>query len=73
MSAWMELVNTDGSDEHLELCSRALLEVQAETLHRAARRAESENPDRDVDFSAGVDWVLDLLREHADELEGGTR
>lgn len=67
MSAWTELVNADGSDEHLALCSRALVEVQAETLRRAARRAEAENPDRDAD------WVIDLLRGHADELEGGAR
>lgn len=73
MSAWAELVNVDGSDEHLALCSRALVEVQAETLRRAARRAEAENPDRDADFSAGVDWVIGLLRGHADGLEGGAR
>ncbi len=32
MSAWAELVNSDGSDEHLELCERALKEVRAEVL-----------------------------------------
>ncbi|KDQ65737.1 hypothetical protein [Streptomyces sp. NTK 937] len=41
MSAWAELVNADGSDEWLELCSRALEEVQEETLRRAARKIRS--------------------------------
>ncbi|CAO0836089.1 putative protein OS=Streptomyces microflavus OX=1919 GN=Smic_80990 PE=4 SV=1 [Streptomyces microflavus] len=36
MSAWAELINADGSDEWLELCGRALKEVQEETLRRAA-------------------------------------
>ncbi|MYY03082.1 MULTISPECIES: hypothetical protein [unclassified Streptomyces] len=38
MSAWMDLVNADGSDGWLELCNRALVEVQEETLRRAARK-----------------------------------
>lgn len=28
MSAWIELVDSNGSDEHLELCDRALIEVR---------------------------------------------
>lgn len=67
MSAWMELVNANGSDEHLQLCSRALVEVQQETLRRAAAAAEHENPDRCADFSEGVDWVIALLNERAAE------
>lgn len=30
MSAWAELVNSDGSDEHLRLCNAALEEVQTQ-------------------------------------------
>ncbi|MFF3312489.1 hypothetical protein [Streptomyces sp. NPDC002952] len=37
MSAWAELVNADGSDEWLELCSRALEEVQREQTRRNAK------------------------------------
>jgi hypothetical protein len=36
--AWSQLVGWDGSDEFLELCSAALLEVQAEAGRRLARR-----------------------------------
>ena len=46
---------------------------EVEITRKLADRAEGENPDRDADFSAGVDWVLDLLRGHADRLEGGGR
>ncbi len=42
MSAWAELVNADGSDEWLELCSRALEEVQRETSRRNAARVRAE-------------------------------
>ncbi|WP_228973420.1 hypothetical protein [Streptomyces sp. DH12] len=38
MSAWAELVSRDGSDEWLELCSRALEEVQRETSRRNAEK-----------------------------------
>ncbi|OSC76504.1 hypothetical protein B5180_01740 [Streptomyces sp. BF-3] len=42
MNAWLELINTDGSDEWLELCSRALVEVQEETLRRAAKKIRAK-------------------------------
>lgn len=38
MSAWAELVNSDGSDEWLELCNAALAEVQREALWGAAEK-----------------------------------
>ncbi|MFF3363573.1 hypothetical protein [Streptomyces misionensis] len=38
MSAWAQIVNSDGSDEWLELCTKALLEVQAETSRRNAAK-----------------------------------
>lgn len=44
MSAWAELVNRHGSDEWLELCSRALEEVQRETSRRNARKIRAWYP-----------------------------
>ncbi|MGV9659117.1 hypothetical protein ACWDR5_19395 [Streptomyces koyangensis] len=38
MSAWAQVVNADGSDEWLELCNAALLEVQREQSRRDALR-----------------------------------
>lgn len=43
VTAWMELVNTEGSDEHLALCNRALVEVQEETRRRAAALIRSQH------------------------------
>jgi hypothetical protein len=37
--AWARLVNSDGSDEFLELCNAALLEIQKETLARARKQS----------------------------------
>ncbi|NEA52342.1 hypothetical protein [Streptomyces sp. SID10815] len=45
----------------------------AERLRVIADAIEVANPDRDVDFSAGVDWTLDRLRKLATELGGGAR
>ncbi|MFD4234282.1 hypothetical protein [Streptomyces sp. NPDC058542] len=50
MSAWAELINTDGSDEWLELCSRALVEVQEETLRRAARKIRAATASKFTDL-----------------------
>jgi len=36
--AWARLVNSQGDDEHLELCREALKEVQAETERRVKAR-----------------------------------
>jgi hypothetical protein len=44
VSAWAELVNADGSDEWLELCSRALEEVQRETSRRNAATIRARYP-----------------------------
>ena len=38
MSAWAELVNANGDDEWLDKCEAALLEVQRETLRKAAEK-----------------------------------
>jgi DNA-binding SARP family transcriptional activator len=44
MSAWAELVNHDGSDEWLELCNNALVEVQTETARKLAEKIRSQDP-----------------------------
>lgn len=61
MSAWMELVNANGSDEWLEMCSRALEEVQRETSRRNARVIRYGHPDRCPDFADGADWAADAI------------
>lgn len=38
--AWARLVNSNGSDEHLELCSKALVEIQEEDRDRLVRKLE---------------------------------
>ena len=38
MSAWIEIVNKDGSDEWLRICNAALTEVQAEQSRRNAKK-----------------------------------
>lgn len=38
MSAWAELVNLDGSDEHLRLCNAALEEIQTQQRKRDAMK-----------------------------------
>lgn len=44
--AWAALVNFLGTDEWLGVCSAALVEVQAETSRRNARRIRVELPER---------------------------
>ncbi|MER7922154.1 hypothetical protein ABTY96_03285 [Streptomyces sp. NPDC096057] len=51
MSAWAELVNHDGSDEWLDLCNRALLEVQQETTRRNAARIQAAREE-----TRATDW-----------------
>jgi hypothetical protein len=43
MTAWIELALADGSDEHFALCNRALVEVQQETLRRAAAKIRAQH------------------------------
>lgn len=47
--AWLRLINADGSDEWLTLCSDALAEVQAETSRRNAAKLLAVDP---------VEWAL---------------
>lgn len=61
MSAWTEIVNRDGSDEWLDLCNRALNEMQANQLRRSTRLIRECNPDRSPEFSDGVQWAADLI------------
>lgn len=42
MSAWAELVNADLSDQHLDLCSRALVEIQREMARKLAEKIRAE-------------------------------
>lgn len=63
MTAWRNLVDYDGSDEYLELLSAAMVEVQTETRQKYIRKILATNPDRDADFSAGVDWAVSVLGE----------
>ncbi|MEV4228116.1 hypothetical protein AB0J81_13650 [Streptomyces bobili] len=51
MSAWAELVNSDGSDEWLELCNKALAEVQAETSRRNAASIQNV-----MEEARAADW-----------------
>ncbi|MEU1074316.1 MULTISPECIES: hypothetical protein [unclassified Streptomyces] len=51
MSAWAELVGERDGDEWLELCSRALEEVQRETSRRNA-----ETIQRDADEVWAENW-----------------
>ncbi|MEV0444032.1 hypothetical protein AB0I84_45295 [Streptomyces spectabilis] len=44
MSAWGELVTARDGDEWLELCSRALEEVQRETSRRNAAKIRARYP-----------------------------
>lgn len=54
--AWAQLVNSDGSDEHLALCEAALLEIQEETLKRF--KQQSVCPYREDDW-AHPEWNLE--------------
>ncbi|KMS79562.1 hypothetical protein ACH49_12070 [Streptomyces leeuwenhoekii] len=45
----------------------------AEKLRTIVDTIEAVNPDRNADFSEGVDWTLDRLRSLIDDLAGGAR
>jgi hypothetical protein len=65
MGAWAELVNSDGSDEHLELCERAMKEIQEETArkHASKQRAAIGRMSRREPVAAWrlVDKLPDLI------------
>jgi hypothetical protein len=61
MSAWAQLVNSNGSEEHLELCNEALMEIQRETARKLAEKIRSF---RDVIREA--DWLADLIDPEVD-------
>lgn len=60
-TAWLDLVNLDGSDEHMSLCNAALMEVQkverARTL-RLVANALSEMAGLKVPTMDAVDVVM---------------
>jgi hypothetical protein len=68
MSAWAEIVNADGGDEWLEKCNAALLEVQSETLRRAARRIRNPEELRDYtdDHMSDCNMAADLIDPEVD-------
>ena len=39
----------------------AMAAWKAEILREAVQKIRAENPDRDADFSAGVDWAIDVI------------
>jgi len=39
----------------------AMVAWKAEILREAVQKIRAENPDRDADFSAGVDWAIDVI------------
>lgn len=59
MSAWQDLVNYDGSDEYLALCSAALAEVQQDYAARLARkiRAFAEQEDGHLGSTSATVYV----------------
>ncbi|MFF1625583.1 hypothetical protein [Streptomyces sp. NPDC058272] len=62
MSAWAELVNADGSDEWLELCSRALEEVQREQSRRNAAKQRQKAADMERrGMVPSVRFVVNLI------------
>lgn len=61
MSAWAQLVNSDGSDEHLELCNQALIEIQTEHARRLAEKIRDELFDSYGGFHDGVHAAADLI------------
>jgi hypothetical protein len=42
MSAWIELIHRDGSDDYLELCERAMREIQEVHAHRLAEKIRAK-------------------------------
>jgi hypothetical protein len=63
MSAWAELVNSDGSDEHLKLCDRALKEVQKEALGRLLRNLEEvRQQQRQQGVVEGLDIAIGAIK-----------
>ena len=66
MSAWAKLVNADGSDEWLELCNRALVEVQGETAQRLSRAQKAffgdvSSQGNDGNWYGMSDWLTEVL------------
>jgi enamine deaminase RidA (YjgF/YER057c/UK114 family) len=45
-----------------EIVGAALIAAWPQIADHFATLIETQNPDRDVDFSAGVDWAADTIR-----------
>lgn len=64
MSGWLDVVNKDGSDEWLEVCNAARIEVQRVTMDRAIRRLTSRKVAADLaPTSYDDDALVTGLRE----------
>jgi hypothetical protein len=64
MSAWARLVSWDGSDEFLELCSAALVEVKTEHARRLAKQIRSAVPPgitTGSPYTSGQMFAADLI------------
>lgn len=66
MSAWLDVVNRDGSDEWLAVCSAALVEVKRETLRQAAARLHKRLDDLPAIAMAEDDALIRGLYEAID-------
>jgi hypothetical protein len=56
MTAWSEIVNSNGSDEWLELCNAALAEVKSVQSSRLRGGLESRIYEALVTFQATAQW-----------------
>lgn len=72
MSAWPEVVNADGSDEWLETCSDALIEVQRESNRRAAEKIRAHTAANYEHVISAYGWAYangwKVGRDHAASL-----
>lgn len=67
MSAWAQIVNADGSDEWLELCNKALAEVQAETRRRVAAKIRGSKVAEPIgEAEEHVNFVMDDIADRID-------
>lgn len=66
MSAWAWVVaRAGGTPEELAELSEAMLEIQNETLRRAAVLIRNANPDRSPEWSDAIDWAADMIDPEA--------
>jgi hypothetical protein len=64
MSAWLTLLLSDGSDEHMALCNAALKEIRDGLISSATCKLAAHDPQHSEGFSEGVAWAIRTLNEH---------